>query len=141
MDEAVPGDHPVPGNLGGTLDGDAGAAGAGRGTAHRLHHADGRRVPALDHPDESQEMVHGELHRPGRVRHHRGGVRQVLRHHDRPAIRRGLPDRRRGDGGECLPPGRGRNRLHQHAVRRHAVRSGAQWRLCATDRVPVGAVG
>ena len=87
VDEAVPGDHPVPGNLGGALDGDGRPAGAGRGTAHRLHHADGRRVPPLDDPDEPEEVVHGELYRPGRVRHHRGRVRQVLRHHDRPPVR------------------------------------------------------
>ena len=64
-----------------------GPAGAGRGSAHRVHHADGRRVPPLDDPDEPQEVVHGELHRPGGLRHHRGGVRQVLRHHDRPPVR------------------------------------------------------
>ena len=59
----------------------------GEESAHRVHHADGRRVPPLDDPDEPQEVVHGELYRPGRVRHHRSGVRQVLRHHHRSPVR------------------------------------------------------
>ena len=59
----------------------------GEETAHRLHHANGRRVPPLHDSDEPEEVVHGELHRSGRLRHHRGRFRQVLRHHDRPSVR------------------------------------------------------
>ena len=140
VDEAVPGDHPVPGDLGRPLDGDGRPPRARRGAAHRLHHADGRRVPPLDDPDEPEEVVHGELHRPGRVRHHRGRVRQVLRHHDRPPVRRGLRHRRRDHLGQRLPDGGGRDGVHQHAVRRDAVGSRPQRRLRAADRVPLGAV-
>src|SRR5689334_24542263 len=49
--------------LGGPLNGDGRPAGAGRRAPHRLYDADGRRVPALDDPDEPEEMVHGKLHR------------------------------------------------------------------------------
>src|ERR1700676_2604086 len=51
----------------GALDGDGGRSGARRRAPHRLCHADGRRIPPLDDPDEPQEMVHGELHRSIRV--------------------------------------------------------------------------
>src|SRR6218665_2734781 len=61
-DEAVSRDHPVPRNIGSTFDGDARPARARRRTADRLHDADGRRVPALDDSDESEEMVHGKLY-------------------------------------------------------------------------------
>ena len=87
VDEAVFGDHPVPGNLGGAFDGDGRSAGARRGTAHRVYHADGRRAPALDDSDEPEEMVHGKLYRSRRVRYYRSCVRQMLRHHHRPSVR------------------------------------------------------
>ena len=118
-----------------------GAARARRGTAHRLHHADGRRVPPLHDPDEPEEVVHGELYRPGRVRYHRSSVRQVLRDHDRSPVRRRLHHRRRDDRRLHVSDGRGRDGVHQHAVRRDAVGSRAQRRLRAADGVPVGAVG
>src|SRR5216683_2107692 len=76
------------GNLGSPFDGDGRSACAGRGAAHRVYHADGRRTPALDDSDEPEEMVHGKLYRPRRVRYYRSCVRQMLRHHDRPSVRR-----------------------------------------------------
>ena len=100
MDEAVPGDHPVPGNFSGALDGHGRPPDARRRAAYRLHDADGRRVPPLDDSDESEEVVHGELYRPGWVRYHGSRVRQVLRDHDRPSVRRRLPDRRRHHRGQ-----------------------------------------
>ena len=77
---------------------------------------------------------------PGRLRHHRGSLRQVLRDHDRPPVRRRLHHRRHDDRRVHVSDGRRGDGLHQHAVRRHAVGSRAQRRLCAADRVPVGAV-
>ena len=141
VDEALPRHHPVPGDFGGAVDGDGGAARARRGPAHRLHHADGRRVPPLHDPDESEEVVHGELYRSGRLRHHRRGVRQVLRDHHRAPVRRGLHHRRHDDRRLHVSDGRRRDGVHQHAVRRDAVRGRAQRRLCAADGVPVGPVG
>ena len=78
---------------------------------------------------------------PGGVRYYRGRVRQVLRHHHRPSVRRRLPDRRCHHRRQRLSDGRCRNRVHQYAVRGHAVRSRTQRRLCAADGVPVRTVG
>ena len=78
--------------------------------------------------------------RPGRLRHHGGRLWQVLRIDHRASVRRGLPDRRRHHRGEHLLDGRGRDGIHEHAVRRDAVGSGAQRRLRPADGVLVGAV-
>jgi len=40
-----------------------------------------------------QEVVHGELYRPLRLRHHVEGVRSLLRDDHRTAVRRGVPHR------------------------------------------------
>ena len=40
-----------------------------------------------------KKPVHEQLHRPGRVRHDREGVREQLRGHHRPAVRRGVHHR------------------------------------------------
>ena len=140
VDEVVPGDHSLPRDFRCTLHGDGRAAGSGRGTSHRLHDADGRRVPALDDPDEPEEVVYGELYRPGRVRYHGSRFRPLLRDDDRPPVRRGLRHRRRHHLRQHLPDGGCRNRLHQHALRRHAVRGRPQRRLCPSHGLPVGAV-
>ena len=77
---------------------------------------------------------------PGRVRYHRSRFRPLLCDHDRPPIRRGLRHRRRYHLGQYLPDGRRRNRVYEYAVRGDAVRSRPQWRLCAADRLPLGAI-
>jgi Methane/Phenol/Toluene Hydroxylase len=58
---------------------------------------------------------------PGRLRHHGRSVRQVLRDHHRPAIRRWVHHRRHDYGGLHVSDGRRRDGFHHHAVRRHAV--------------------
>ena len=138
--EALPLDHPVPRDLRRAGD----AAGHQRGPEprgpQRPGHPDDRRGPSLDDPDEPQAAVHEPLHRPGRVRHHREGVLELLRGDDRPAVRRGVHHRRRHHGGQRLPDDRRGDRVHQRALRRDARRGGGQRRLPAADGLPLGAV-
>src|SRR6218665_33967 len=131
---------PPPRRLGSRPDGDARRARARRRTADRLHDADGRRVPALDDSDESEEMVHGKLYRPGRVRYYRGGIWQMLRHHHWAPVRRRISHRRCGDRSQRVSAGGRRNGIHQYAVCRDAGGSGTQWRLCVADGIFIGAV-
>ena len=106
----------------------------------RPGHPDDRRGPPLDDPDEPQAAVHEPLHRPGRVRHHREGVLQLLRRHDRPPVRRGLHHRRRDHRRQRLPDDRRRDGVHERPVRRDARRGRRQRRLPAADGLPLGAV-
>ena len=106
----------------------------------RARHPDDRRGSSLDDPDEPQAAVHEPLHRSGRVRHHREGVRELLRRHDRPPVRRGVHHRRRDHRRQRLPDDRRRDGVHERPLRRDAGRGRGQRRLPAADRVPLGAV-
>ena len=87
MAEAVPLHHPVPGDLGRASDAaDDRDRPEPRGS-QRACDSDDRRGSPLDDSDEPQAPVHEPLHRPGRVRHHHQGVPELLRRHDRPAVR------------------------------------------------------
>ena len=138
--EALPLHHPVPRDLRRPRHAADDRLRAEPVDPQRPGHPDDRRGPPLDDPDEPQAALHEPLRRPRRVRHHREGVLELLRRHDRPPVRRGLHHRRRGHGRERLPDDRRRDGVHERPVRGDARRGGRQRRLPAADRLPLGAV-